>query len=107
MDELLALPRRVGSVYLFSKRDGGCYYDTERGTASGFQSMWQRWQKKAMERGMSSRFSEHQLRHKAASDNPLGDASKAMGHADERITRDVYQVKKQRIKPLKGYKKGD
>ena len=107
VDELLALPRRVGSVYLFSKRDGGCYYDAEKGTASGFQSMWQRWQKKAMERGMSSRFSEHQLRHKAASDNPLGDASKAMGHADERITRDVYQVKKQRIKPLKGYKKGD
>lgn len=100
VNDILRLPRPVGSLYLFANRWGGCYYDMSKGTASGFQSMWQRHQKAALEAGMSATFTEHQLRHKAASDNPLAAASAALGHSDERITRDVYQVLKPRVKPL-------
>lgn len=98
--EIRRLPRSIGSMYLFSTRSGACYYNSEKGVASGFQSVWQRAQARAMEAGMTTRFSEHQLRHKAASDNPLAAASAALGHADERITRDVYQVRPSRVKPL-------
>lgn len=98
--EIRRLPREVNSFYLFANRWGGCYYDMEKGTASGFQTMWKRWQDKAMAAGMSSRFTEHQLRHKAASDNPLAAASAALGHADEQITKAIYQVQQKRVKPL-------
>lgn len=103
IEEIRRLPRKVGSMYLFSSRDGAPYYDMETGEASGFRSMWQRWQMKAMKKGMSARFTEHQLRHKAASDNPLAAASAALGHADQRITRDIYQVQKERVQPLKSW----
>lgn len=99
VDEIRHLRRKVDSIYLFANRWGGCYYNPEKG-ASGFQSMWQRWQKKALAAGMKTKFCEHQLLHKTVSDNVLSHASAARGHADERITRDVYQVKKPRLKPL-------
>lgn len=103
VDEIRRLPRKVGSVYLFSTRTGASYYDMEKGEACGFRAMWQRWQKKALAAGMSARFTEHQLRHRAASDNPLEAASAALGHSDQRITRDVYQVQKPRVQPLKSW----
>lgn len=101
VDEILSQPRKVRSIYLFANRDGGCYYNTEKGAASGFQSMWQRWQKKALEAGMSRRFTEHELLHKGVSDNPLSDASKARGHKDERTTRDIYQIRKPQARPMR------
>lgn len=100
LDQLRSLRQGTKSEYLFATRQGGCYYNMQRGSADGFRSMWRRWQDKAMAEGMKQRFTEHQLRHKAASDNPLSAASAALGHADERITRDVYQVQEKRVAPL-------
>ncbi|MHA7917243.1 site-specific integrase [Alloalcanivorax xenomutans] len=98
IDEMMAMPRK--SEYLWETRNGDCYYDMEVAEASGFRSMWRRAQLRAMKAGMSARFMEHELRHKATSDNDLEEASAALGHADIRITREIYQLVKKRSKPL-------
>ena len=94
IDEILALPRKVGSLYLFATNKGQSYYDAETGTASGFQSMWQRYKRKA---GVT--FSEHDIRGKAASDVEREAARAALAHSDARMT-DRYRRAPDRVKPL-------
>jgi len=94
IDELKSLPRSVGSIYLFAQRSGQSYYNAATGRADGFQSMWQRWKKKA-----GVKFTEHDLRGKAASDSSLLDAQQALGHETTATTRG-YRTAPDMVKPL-------
>lgn len=88
VDRAKALRRRVGSVYLFSNRDGQPY------TTSGFDSMWQRAVKKSGIKDV--RF--HDLRAKAASDAPH--ATELLGHDDPRTTA-RYKRAPTKVRPLR------
>lgn len=84
-----------GSLYLFHTRDGETYYPTnpdgsrkEKPTA--WDSMWQRRMKKFGEDG-NTRFTDHDIRAKAASDTDLEHAQKLMDHTSSSITERVYR----------------
>ena len=94
IEELRALQQPVGSMFLFATRTGQSYYNPETGRADGFQSMWQRWKKKA---GVG--FTEHDLRGKAASDVTREEAQAALGHTNAAMT-DRYRTAPDRVKPL-------
>ncbi len=80
VDQVKAIKRRVGSIYLFSTRDGKCYMD-DKAQASGFDSMWQRAMRKALKQtNLTEKFTAHDLRAKAASDLEAGHAQRLLGH---------------------------
>jgi integrase len=82
---------------LFCTRDGKPYID-EQGTTSGFDSVWQRFMKKALaETNLEERFTEHDLRAKVASDSKDSEqARKRMGHTSSAVTERVYRRKAER-----------
>lgn len=91
----------VTGPWLFCTRRGQPYRK-EDGTTSGFDSIWQRQMKKALdETKLTQRFGEHDLRAKVASDTDLEHASKLLGHTSEEITRKVYRRKGEVVKPAK------
>ncbi len=82
--------------HLFCTRDGKSY------TPNGFNSIWQRQKKKALEKGIiSENFIDSDIRAKAATDTDLAHARMLLGHADERTTRTHYRRKPERVKPIK------
>lgn len=91
------------SPYLFCNRRGGCYFDDEKETASGWDSMWQRFMDRVLaETKVTERFTEHDMRAKAASDaESLQHAQQLLAHADSKITERVYRRKPGRVKPLR------
>lgn len=90
------LRRRVGSVYLFATRDGQPY------TRGGWNSIWQRKMKKAIEGGViAERFTDHDLRAKTASDTDLTHAAELLTHGDTQITNRTYRRKAAQVQPLK------
>lgn len=97
---ILSIKRPVGSVWLFCTSKGQPYLK-ESGLTSGFDSTWKRTMAKALESTkLEERFTEHDLRAKAASDShSLEFAQKLLGHADSRITDKVYRRKPERVKP--------
>jgi integrase len=103
-DELRAaielIPRKVDiSPWVFSTRRG-LGYQKEVGS-SGWNSIWQRFMARAVKAGVE-RFTEHDLRAKAASDaGSLEHARALLAHADSRITEKVYRRKPERVKPLR------
>jgi integrase len=90
------------SPYLFCTRKGQCYFN-EDGTASGWNSMWQRFMKRIMcETKVSEAFTEHDLRAKCASDaDSLDHAQDLLAHTDNKITKKVYMRGAVRVKPLR------
>ena len=102
VEEARAVPRKVGSVYLFPNRSGRCYLDPETGRANGFDSLWARWIKKALdETDLELRFQERDLRAKSASDDSdIESARRRLGHTKEQITKTVYRRKGERVAPL-------
>lgn len=108
IDEILRIkPRRIGTTYLFTTREGKCYV-VNRGKCNAFDSLWQRFMKKVLtETKVSERFQERDLRATVASDSDtLVEASERLGHASTEITQRVYRRKPSRVKPLtRGSKK--
>jgi integrase len=83
----------VGSMRLFHARNGKPYYEVnDKGHAMhaphSFNSMWQRLMNKWVRTG-GARFTEHDLRAKAASDTDIGHTQQLMDHASSEITEKV------------------
>lgn len=86
--------------YLILTKRCECYMDLEEGTASGFDSLWQRWQAKAIkETQLTEKFQERDIRAKVASDLDLQHASKLLAHTTEQITETVYRRKGEMVEP--------
>ena len=103
IDEILKIPPRgIGDAPLFATRQGKPYIDPE-GRCNAFDSLWQRFMAKVMEKtGVNERFQERDLRAKVASESgSLAEASERLGHADTAITQRVYRRKPVRVQPLK------
>jgi integrase len=71
-------------------------------TGNGFQSIWQRAIKKAIENGtLEQRFTFNDLRSKSASDTAdVVEASERLGHSSIDLTRRVYRRKPAKVRPL-------
>lgn len=91
------------SEYLFCTRLGTGYYNEEKGTAEGFDSIWHRFMARVLEETkVQERFTEHDLRAKCASDaDTLEHARALLSHADSRLTERVYRRKPERVKPIR------
>jgi integrase len=89
--------------WLFCTRKGEGYIDEEKGTASGWDSMWQRFMERVLkETKVTERFTEHDLRAKCASDaESLEHARALLAHADSQLTQRVYRRRPERVKPGK------
>lgn len=89
--------------FLFCTRKGDGYIDEEKGTASGWDSMWQRFMERVMtETKVKERFTEHDLRAKCASDaESLEHARALLSHVDSEVTRRIYRRRPERVKPGK------
>jgi len=87
------------SPFLFCNVAGKCYINESRGTASGFNSMWQNFMTRLLaETKVTERFTEHDLRAKCASDAAsLETARKLLAHVDSRMTARVYRRKPERV----------
>lgn len=92
------------SPWLFCNRRGQCYINEAKGTANGWDSMWQRFMERVLsDTKVTERFTEHDLRAKCASDaDSLEHAQQLLAHADARLTARVYRRKPERVKPGKG-----
>lgn len=88
LDAILAMPRPVGSFWLFCTRRGQPYIKPD-GTTSGFDSIWQRAMGKALaETKLTERFTEHDLRAKAGSDMETdAEAQRLLDHTNPGQTR--------------------
>lgn len=95
-------PAKVNHL-LFCTRAGECYIDPIKETASGWDSMWQRFMIRVMEETkLSTRFTEHDLRAKCASDaESLEHARALLSHVDSRVTDRIYRRKPERVQPGK------
>lgn len=91
------------SDWLFCNRKGECYFDDEKETASGWDSMWQRFMTRVLEETkVTERFTEHDMRAKSGSDaETLDHAQQLLAHADSKITHRVYRRKPAHVKPLR------
>lgn len=91
------------SPFLFCNRRGESYVNEATGEAQGFQSIWQRFMKRVLaETAVKERFTEHDMRAKAASDADNAEHARAlMSHADSKITQRVYMRKPETVRPIK------
>lgn len=97
-DALAARPVDI-SPFLFCNAKGECYLDESKGTASGFNSLWQNFMERALkETKVTQRFTEHDLRAKCASDaESLEKARALLAHATTATTLRVYRRKPERV----------
>jgi len=99
VDSALELKRPVFSLNVFCNRRGQEY------TGDGFRSIWQRAMNKAVsKKSLLERFTEHDLRAKAATDADAGglDAQALLGHLDSATTRRYLRSKlASRVKPTR------
>jgi integrase len=95
----------IVSPWIFHTRKGTGYYNMEERKASGFQSVWQRSMKKALEQtSLEERFTEHDLRAKVGSDvDSDQEAQRLLAHADAATTRKHYRRKGAKVAPAKGF----
>jgi len=95
----------VMSPWLFFNRKGEGYYNLETRKASGFQSVWQRSMKKALEMTSLERsFTEHDLRAKVGSDQAdLASAQRLLNHTNAAMTKKTYRRKGAKVTPAKGF----
>ncbi|MCB1958772.1 MAG: hypothetical protein KDG55_24120, partial [Rhodocyclaceae bacterium] len=77
--------------------------------ASGFDSMWQRWQTKAIAKtSLKQKFQERKIRNKVGDDSDdVNDAQRRLGHKSAATTSRFYRTKPQRVAPLKRKKDSD
>jgi len=79
--------RKPLSKYLFKTRTGECQLKDDN-TATGFDSQWQRWQRKLSK---GKRFSERSIRNLVGSQDELIIASERLGHASTATTKKFYR----------------
>lgn len=91
------------SEFLFCNRFGDGYVNEDKGTAEGWATMWQNFMARVMaETKVVTRFTEHDLRAKCASDaSSLEHARQLLAHSDSKTTNRVYRRKAERVNPLK------
>lgn len=91
------------SPFLFCKRNGEGYYNEETGRPDGWKGMWQRFMTRLLaETNVTERFTEHDLRAKAASDAETLDQARALlSHADVRTTDRIYRRRAEVVTPIK------
>lgn len=91
------------SPWLFCNLKGEGYINEETGRAGGWESLWANFMARVMaETKVTERFTEHDIRAKAASDaESLEHAQALLSHADSRTTQRVYRRKAERVRPLK------
>lgn len=91
------------SPWLFCTRKGEGYINEAKGTASGWDSVWQRFMDRVEEESnVKVRFTEHDLRAKCASDaETLEHARALLAHADSKVTDRIYRRKPERVMPAK------
>lgn len=91
------------STHLFCNRRAEPYINELTGRAGGWDSLWRDFMDRVLEEtDVSERFSEHDLRAKAASDaETLEHAQALLSHTDSRTTRRVYRRKAEKVMPLK------
>jgi len=95
----------VLSPFLFHNRKGDSYWDFNKATCSGFDSIWQRHMKKALETTqLQESFTDHDLRTKVASDlDSDQEASALLAHSSLQITRKHYRLRGQKVVPASGF----
>lgn len=102
VDRIKAVPpRRIGNAPLFTTREGKSFLD-ENGKCNGFDSIWQRFMDKVLQRTkVSERFQQSDLRSKVADDSDtLEEAAARLAHASTDTTQRVYRRKPVRVLPL-------
>lgn len=89
--------------YVFTTKNGDPYINIETKLAYGFQSMWRRWQDKALlETDLEKRFVERSLRTKSGSDSgSLEEARIRLGHKTDTTTSKHYRLNAEVSTPLK------
>ena len=89
--ELLSMNRKVSSKYVWCTREGQPYIK-EDGNTSGFDSIYNRQIRKAVDQGIVTvRFTEHDLRKVRPSTLPAGEAQKLLRHRSAKQT-DTYRL---------------
>jgi len=87
------------SKYIFCTKNGESYAKAN-GSASGFDSLWQRFMNRATENSkLVEKFQEKDLRKKTASDMNLNDAKELLGHTSVKTTSKHYRLKPRIVKP--------
>jgi hypothetical protein len=90
-------PTRIGDCHLFFGK-GFVPYIKEDGTTSGFDTMWQRYMRKAIKNEtITERFTEHDLRAKAVEDETLDVASRLLRHTSTQVTAKHYRRKPEKL----------
>ena len=88
--------RKPLSKYLFKTRTGECQLKDDN-TCTGFESQWQRWQRKLPK---ERRFSERSIRNLVGSQDELQIASERLGHASSATTKKFYRSNVTNVTPL-------
>jgi len=88
--------RKPLSKHLFKTRTGECQLK-EDNTCTGFESQWQRWQRKLPK---ERRFAERSLRNLVGSQDELEIASERLGHASSATTKKFYRSNVTNVAPL-------
>lgn len=101
IDEALAARPVHISPWVFCTTRGESYIAAD-GTASSWDSMWQRFMERILkETKVKIRFTEHDLRAKCASDaQTLEHAQALLTHADSATTKRIYRRRPERVMPL-------
>ncbi|MFT5350253.1 MAG: integrase [Gammaproteobacteria bacterium] len=101
INEIMNLRKKIYSIWLFHTNRGQPYIK-ENASADGFDSIWQRFMKKALEKTeLKERFTEHDLRAKVASDTESEHARQLLGHTTAEITERIYRRKANLVKLIK------
>jgi hypothetical protein len=88
-------PARLGNAPLFFGRKYAPYIN-EDGETSGFDSIWQRYMRKWVDKG-NEKFTEHDLRAKAVENENLEVASRLLRHTTQAVTAKHYRRKPEQI----------
>lgn len=100
VDTALDVRPTTKSDYLFCNRRGEGFWKEETGTASGWDSIWQRAMAKAKRDGViTETFGTHDLRARAADRVEESHAQRLLAHADPRTTRKHYRRAATRVMP--------
>ncbi len=100
LNKIKNLKKPVGSIWLFCTRKGQPYIKEDK-SCNAFQSMWQRWQNKALEQGLiENKFSEKSVRNRVGSDmRTAEDAAELLAHSSTDTTRKHYRNSPVKIMP--------
>jgi len=98
------------SPWLFCTSRGQCYYNEEQATASGWDSMWQRFMARVLaETTVAQSFTDHDIRAKVSSDADSDERARALlSHSTTATTRRHYRRKAEKVQPagpIEGHKK--